>query len=78
MSNTTAATLAQNEVTLIDQEFPSERLDPENNERMSVVKIGRMRKHLSVKITAVGKGDTVTQGRCNLRGRGLYWHSTRP
>lgn len=49
MSNTTAATLAQNEVTLIDQEFPSERLDPENNERMSVVKIGRMRKHLSVK-----------------------------
>ena len=49
MSNTTAATLAQNEVTLIDQEFPSERLDPENNERMSVVKIGRRRKHLSVK-----------------------------
>lgn len=49
MSNTIAATLAQNEVTLADQELPSERLDPENNERMSVIKIGRMRKHLSVK-----------------------------
>lgn len=48
MSNTTAATLAQNEVTLVDQELPSKRLDPENNERMSVIKISRMRKHLSV------------------------------
>ena len=48
MSNTTAATLAQNEIALVDQELPSKRLDPENNERMSVIKIGRMRKHLSV------------------------------
>ena len=49
MSNTTAATLAQNEIALAGQKLPSERLDPENNERMSVIKIGRMRKHLSVK-----------------------------
>ena len=48
MSNTTAATLAQNEIALVDQELPSKRLDPENNERMSVIKISRMRKHLSV------------------------------
>ena len=48
MSNTTAATLAQNEIALVDQELPSKRLDPENNERMSVIKISRMHGHLSV------------------------------
>ncbi len=47
MSNTTAATLAQNKTTLAGQELPSKRLNPDNG-RMSVTKISHMRGHLSV------------------------------
>lgn len=41
MSNTTAATLAQNEISLAGQKLPSKRL-----EQVSVVNIGHTRKHL--------------------------------
>lgn len=44
MSNTTAATLTQNEIALADQELPSKRL-----EQVSVVSTDHMRKHLSAK-----------------------------
>ena len=47
MSNTTAATLAQNEIALAGQKLPSKRLNPDNG-RMSVTKISRMHGHLSV------------------------------
>lgn len=44
MSNTTAATLAQNEIALAGQKLPSKRL-----EQVSVVSTDHMRKHLSAK-----------------------------